>query len=75
MKIYNWTESSESSLLLLEEWKLSRGIANTAAMALHDALNSGNQDAEMIFLLTKEMEDAHKKAMTIFDRLQKFRLG
>ena len=72
MEIYNWTESS---LPLLEEWKLSRGIASAAAMALHDALKSENRDTEMILFLTKEMEDAHEEAMAIADRLEKFRLG
>ena len=73
MEIYNWIESSESSLPLLEEWKLFRKIENIAITKIDDMLKNKNPNIKILLVLTNTMEVAHREAMDIFYRLHKFR--
>lgn len=63
-----------SDMPLFEEWQAAHLVENAAITALHDAMKNGNRDMSTLETLTTQMEDAHNKAMDIYDRLRKRRL-
>lgn len=60
---------------LLEEYKAAREDEAAAVNELLASLKNGNRETATLEALTKRMEDTHKKAMSIRDRLQPFRLN
>ena len=59
---------------LLEEYKAAQEDEAAAVNELLAALKNGNKETVILETLTKRMEDTHKKAMSILDRLQASRL-
>ncbi len=59
---------------LLDEYKVALEDEAAAVSALHASLKSGNKNSESLIALTKAMQDAHGRAMSILSRLEQFRL-
>jgi len=64
----------KEAMPLLERYKAAAEVEAAAISALHDALQRGVKDRDILDTLTQRMTDAHAASMDLLAELQQFRL-
>lgn len=65
---------SKEAMPLLDRYKAAVAVEAAAISALHDALQRGIKDRDILDTLTQRMTDTHAASMDLLHDLQQFRL-